>query len=1271
MIWVPSDIEAWEPAQLTSSDAKSITARLRNGKEVKFPGAVAKFDPIPAGALDEGCENLVNLESFCEGIILHHIKKRYYQNIIYTFVGNILVALNPYRTLDIYGPAVIDKIFEQTKYNETVPPHVYSIGAAAVYNMRRDLKDQSVLISGESGAGKTEATKKILQFISTVSGSTASRSGHSVENQILDSNPLLESFGNAKTIRNNNSSRFGKYMEVNFDKKNNIKGCNIVSYLLEKSRVVKQGLNERNYHVFYMLLAGAKKEMKKDFALKPPDQFWYLGQSGCFEVDKRSDTKEFEEMVAAMNNLAITSAVQTQIFQCLAGILHLGNLSFVASREVEGGCKAAAPAECRRVAGLLGINPDALERALCFRETLVNGESTMTPLSPEKAVDLRDALSKYVYGKVFDHVVKLVNGSLFRGKVALNIGVLDIFGFEVFKVNSFEQLCINYCNERLQTFFNEIIFEGEIKTYQAEDLPIDDIAYVDNMGCVRLIDQRGAGIFDYLNEVATVPNGTDQKFVAKINQVFDDAKATKSEYFSRNKRSPLEFTVKHFAGDVGYNATDFLEKNRDALAEALLAQMQSSTIDFLHNPEPEAAAGAGTGTSSSSSSRSKSKSKATLCTKFKADLDSLMANLRQTVPHFVRCVKPNEKQAPNLFDSVLTLNQLKYSGLFEAIRIRKAGYAVRLPIDGFIKRFAHCCLNIPAEVKKDPKQHVMALLTDLEMQVAALPVEAKKSETGSGSAASKLLGAGASPVSSPAAVAAASKAGKPAGGGGGGGKAASGPGVGQDGKRLWVVGKTKVFIRTQSYKYQLEDVREKSSTNLAIPIQSIVRRYIQRCRYIKRVGDKLKVKEAIRKLESGERKRMQKEDELSFKVEEQWRNDYALQKRLAEAKRTRMEQEKKRIAKLHREAATKIQTIVRGKLQRTFGRTYMCEKMLEMALLNREEAELRRAIVMPQLFNVTSKLIRVYQSNAKTLILAMLNESYVTNQISEAIQINSMDLLKDAMKLAVESNMMYLPIVAEAERLLNNSALLRAVLGSMSSVLSRCVTVPKLLFRTDLLELLVMQATRLGLAGEPQTQDCVLRLHRIKNLIILRDRLRFALEVCSPGKMQSAITERAKLVRIYGAELCIEEVTAIQNMYRMLNFQASVAPESFADGNDDPTVKELKAEHLAEMNAAAANGNYIRRGSRAAGADDGVSEHGGTQHSLASSTASKPRTRALSIKLDRGPGVEYGSSYIGDDPNIQASSTAGGNNKVQSDLLLPMFVSRALERIRDAHSPSG
>jgi myosin-7 len=425
-----------------SATASSITVRVA-GKDVTKPGAITKYDAIAGAALEEECENLVDLESFNEGIILHHVKTRFNKQVIYTFVGSILIALNPYKPLDLYGVPVMEATMNKIKAAAKLPPHVFSIGATALFNLRMEGKDQAVLISGESGAGKTEATKRILQFLSTMAGSTSSRVGVSVEKQILDSNPLLESFGNAKTLRNNNSSRFGKFMEVNFDRKNNIKGCNVVAYLLEKSRVVRQTPNERNYHAFYMLLEGASKEMRREYEMKPADQFYYLGQSGCTTIPRRSDKEEFEELLKAMESLNFDPAVRIQIFQSLAGILHLGNLNFVPGTGGDGS-QISNGNECRIVATLLGINASALETALCFRESTVRGETTFSPLTPIKAVDQRDALAKYAYGRIFDTIVSRVNQSLFRGRVGSSIGVLDIFGFE----GEFPNSC-SYCWNRL------------------------------------------------------------------------------------------------------------------------------------------------------------------------------------------------------------------------------------------------------------------------------------------------------------------------------------------------------------------------------------------------------------------------------------------------------------------------------------------------------------------------------------------------------------------------------------------------------------------------------------------------------------------------------------------------------------------------------------------------------------------------------------------------------------------------------------------------------
>jgi myosin heavy subunit len=510
-----------------------------------------------------------------------------------------------------------------------------------------------------------------------------------------------------------------------------------------------------------------------------------------------------------------------------------------------------------------------------------------------------------------------------------------------------------------------------------------------------------------------------------------------------------------------------LEKNRDALAEGLFAQMQMSSVSFLRTldfGDSGSGAPAAGGSGKAQGTSNKKGSKMTLCAKFKLDLDSLMTALRSTVPHFIRCIKPNEKQAPSLFDCRLTLNQLKYSGLFEAIRIRKSGYSVRVPIDLFVKRFQHCILNASPQIKADSTAHATLLLTELSNEIAKTMKTNDNVATGSKGASNSNQ-------------------------------------VIDMSQRQWLVGKTRIFIRTSAFKFKMEDIRDQRSTNLAIPIQKLVRGFIMRRRYYRRVGATKEMAEKARKVEAAERKQMSSEDNLSMMQEKLFRQDYALQKRLIEAKREKMKEEQKKLARIRNTAAVKIQRIVRGKLGRTFGRVFMCEQMLEHALRFREEPLLRRAIAMPNVFGVSSKLIRVYQQNAKTLILAMLNESYVSNQIDEALTVGSIELLKDAIKLAEESKMMYLPNVKAARLQLNSTLVSRGVLAAMSAVLSRCVTVPKLLARIDLLQVLVLQATQSGFAGEPQIQTCISRLERIRNLITLRDRMRFAVEVCCPSKM--------------------------------------------------------------------------------------------------------------------------------------------------------------------------
>lgn len=1188
MIWIPSATEAWEPVVVVSSDATSVTVKRRSSpQEFKVAGNIVNFSSLTAESLEENCENLVDLEAYNEGIILHHIKRRFAADTIYTLVSNILIALNPYKAIDLYGAAVIDRIFGKVKRGEDAPPHVFSIAAAAVHRAKQEAKDQSVLISGESGAGKTEATKKILQFVSTVCASGEPHAaGASIEHQILDTNPLLESFGNAKTIRNNNSSRFGKYMEVNFDRQFHIRGCQITAYLLEKSRVVRQGPNERNYHVFYMLLAGANKDWRRDFFLKPADEFAYLSQSGCVDIDRRDELREFDEMLEAMRSLQIDFAQQTAVFQALAAVLHLGNLQFQSSRDVEGGSKVTAPAEARRVAALLGVDADSLERVLCHKDATINGESLLIPLTPEKALDQRDSLAKFVYAKLFDFVVGAANASLFRGKGGVNIGVLDIFGFEVFQLNSFEQLCINYCNERLQTFFNEVIFEGEMRLYQAEGLPLDDITYQDNLGCVRLIDLRGAGLFAYLDEECSVPKGSDEKFVSKLNLLFDEAAATKSPFFLRNHKSPLAFTVRHFAGDVHYNARDFLDKNRDALPEGLLTIVARSTV--LAGLAPATAPATAP---ADAAGGPKKAGRTTLSAKFKADLDALMATLRATQPHFIRCVKPNAEQVPTRFDAPLALNQLKYSGLFEAIRIRKAGYEVRLPHEVFVRRYRHCAPGLAKELRDgaDRAAGAAALLDVLvravegDAQLQARRRQLEKAAAGPGAGRAK-----------PAAAAAAAAAAQPP-------------------RREVFVGKTRVFLRSQVLKLLFDEVRERSRGNLLAPLQALVRGHLTRVRLrpklaALRVSPEEKARQRAR--EADETRQMAREDAAAQALEDVVRGDRGLQERLQRAKQQRLQDERDKARRRRDAAATHIQRLFRGGSVRTRARVFLCERLLERVIAQRAhlsrdaasvaaaaaseaqsqspspprrrppkaatvapldvaayEAALQRALQRPLQWRVSSRLIAFYSREARKIALQLLEEGHAEQALRDAVAVQSLPLLREALAQAERLQLAaLLPSFGAAQETLRRLQSQRAVLALLAEHLSQSPSVPRLLsVHYDALRWLTAQAVAVfGLQREAAVRDAVHRLKQTQSLFELRQALRRAVEVCAPGTMKLLMLQRRRHVKFFGDDFLREEAVAVENTLHMLAFQQSLLSD--ADGADGAAGAAGAAGALRSMN---------------------------------------------------------------------------------------------------------
>lgn len=1137
-LWIPSEKQAWVPAKLVGlhKGGKKLIMSLKDGKEFKVEGPESKYEIVDMSTLDEDCENLADLDSFNEGLILHHVKNRFARGTIYTNVGNILISVNPYRALDIYGDSLKAAIWTRSNsaIDNNVVPHVFSIGAQALQQLQSSNKSQSILISGESGAGKTEATKKILDFISSQSASAntesdnnsekeGSRSGPTgVASQIMESNPILESFGNAKTIRNNNSSRFGKYMLIIYNPQYEITGCEIQTYLLEKTRVVRQAANERSYHVFYMMLAGASKEMKKEFGLKDKDveYFNYLNTTGCTKIKDRAEKKEYVALVEAFDKLKFDGGLIKYIFQLLAAVLHLGNLVYEESLEGDGeGCDIVdADVSVALIAQLLGIHDvSKLIRALRFKTVTINGTETDISLPVESGIGLRDTLAKHIYSKIFHTIVDHVDASLqpgssdkssvenseapsrskrsksiHAGDHPLNIGILDIFGFEVFENNSFEQLCINYCNERLQTFFNNIVFAKEIEFYENEGIDTTDITYVNNLECIALLDAaKGKGIFSLLDEEGVVPQGSDEKLLSKMNKAFArDSSSTFNNYYRPGPRSkPTLFEVKHFAGGVSYTVTGFIDKNSDTLQTGLSAVLATSMIDMVNDDND---------IGEKESGDKKKNAKATVGAQFVKNLNELMDSLSHTESSFVRCVKPNETQRFDKFDSNAVLNQLKYSGLFEAIRIRKAGYATRMSLLGFIYRYKMC---IPFEhwtrlrILKDPRKVQSGTKRTDECRRQAQAII----DTLPSIIDNELV----------------SKA---------------------DGKNKFAVGDSKVFFRTNAI-YNLVESHFMTHVfpEMVKMIQRAIRHYLGRGKFERLAAMANARRKEDRKNEQTEINAMMIEDVQSQAEELRYKAALIKVRQAAEAKRLRLLEEERALQMKKMAAVVKVQSIIRGFIGRMKARIYICETMFEKALMQRDENALRSALHTTDTFGVHSKALSTFQKSAKRLILDVLSESHVANGLSEAIASDSQGLLQDAITSAEESRMQYLPEYEQALSALKAHRELREGLVWLQTELDKANDVPEFMESVDYIQRLLKEANSKGLQNERVCRSAVIRLGKVKRLISVRNKIRFEVEIASLTGMISALKEREEYVDVFGEDIFREEVEACENMGRMIN----------------------------------------------------------------------------------------------------------------------------------------
>nr|CAD7393755.1 unnamed protein product [Timema cristinae] len=635
----------------------------------------------------QGIEDMIQLSDLNEASLLWNLKIRYDKELIYTYTGSILVAVNPYKMFDIYGLDMVKKYEGQIL--GTLPPHLFAVGSAAYSHLSKEgatpVENQVVVISGESGSGKTESTKLVMQYLAAVNKS----SSNVITEQILEASPLLESFGNAKTVRNDNSSRFGKYLEVHF-KEGVILGAKVTEYLLEKSRIVTQAPEERNYHVFYEMLKGLSEEGKEKYGLLTPEKYFYLNQGGNCEIDGKLDGEDFHSLLSAMQVLGFSSDEQDTIFKILASVLHLGNVYFHRKQLKHGqeGVEIGSDAEIRWTGHLLHLDADGIKRALTMKTTEARNERVFTPLSIDQALDARDAFAKALYNALFSWLVSRINQIVYKGtKRTASISILDIFGFEDFKENSFEQLCINYANENLQFYFNKHIFKLEQQEYAKEKIEWQTITYTDNMPVINLISKKPVGILHLLDDESNFPKASDLSFLEKChyNHALD-------ELYSRPRMSSMEFGVKHYAGQVWYGVDGFLDKNRDTLRPDVVELLISSKMSMLSKMFQYVR---------SSHEAVKTINKAngrfvtmkprtpTVAARFHDSLQQLLDSMTKCNPWFVRCIKPNSEKAPMKFDMPIVLEQLRYTGMLETIRIRKMGYPVRLRFSHFVERYRY------------------------------------------------------------------------------------------------------------------------------------------------------------------------------------------------------------------------------------------------------------------------------------------------------------------------------------------------------------------------------------------------------------------------------------------------------------------------------------------------------------------------------------------------------------------------------------------------------
>ncbi|XP_070153019.1 myosin heavy chain, muscle isoform X1 [Polyergus mexicanus] len=712
--WVPDEKEGYLLGEIKATKGDVVSVSLPGGETKDFKkDQLQQVNPPKY----EKAEDMSNLTYLNDASVLHNLKQRYYAQLIYTYSGLFCVAINPYKRFPVYTHRCA-KLYRGKRRNE-VPPHIFAISDGAYVNMLTNSENQSMLITGESGAGKTENTKKVIAYFATVGASTkkdkeeSDKKKGSLEDQVVQTNPVLEAFGNAKTVRNDNSSRFGKFIRIHFGPSGKLAGADIETYLLEKARVISQQSLERSYHIFYQMMSGSVKGLKDMCLLTNDITDYYFVSQGKTTIPNVDDGEECLLTDQAFDVLGFTQEEKDNIYKITAAVMHMGGMKFK-QRGREEQAEADGTEEGERVAKLLGCDCADLYKNLLKPRIKVGNEFVTQGRNKDQVAYSVGAMSKAMFDRLFKWLVKKCNETLdTKQKRQHFIGVLDIAGFEIFDFNSFEQLCINFTNEKLQQFFNHHMFVLEQEEYTKEGIEWAFIDFgMDLVACIDLIE-KPMGILSILEEESMFPKATDKTFEEKLN----NNHLGKSPNFLKPKppkpgQQAAHFAIGHYAGNVPYNITGWLEKNKDPLNDTVVDQFKKSTNKLLIEifaDHPGQSGDAGGGGGGKGGRGKKGGGFSTVSSSYREQLNNLMTTLRATQPHFVRCIIPNEMKQPGVIDSHLVMHQLTCNGVLEGIRICRKGFPNRMVYPDFKLRYK---ILAPAAVDKakEPKDAAAAIL---------------------------------------------------------------------------------------------------------------------------------------------------------------------------------------------------------------------------------------------------------------------------------------------------------------------------------------------------------------------------------------------------------------------------------------------------------------------------------------------------------------------------------------------------------------------------------